>query len=112
MVSRTESEQRERNSPVTGSQPVVLKRNTSGQENWLRREIIYAVKPGVPNEDERIEHKENMRVDDDKLTATLVTTRGYIIEGRCEGWRINLSTNNKHISHLVPRCYIKNIPMD
>ena len=25
--------------------------------------------------------KENMRMDDEKLTATLVTARGYIVEG-------------------------------
>ena len=54
------------------------------------------MKPGVPSEDERTEHKESMRVNDDGLTATLVTTRGYIVKGKCEDWRIYLSMNNKH----------------
>jgi hypothetical protein len=81
---------------VTGSQPVVLKRNKSAKGDRLGSEAIYAVKPGVPSEDERTEHKGSMRVDDDELTATLVTTRGYIVEGKCEDWRIYLSTNNKH----------------
>jgi hypothetical protein len=66
---------------VTGSQPVVLKRNKSGQGDWLGSEEIYAVKPAVPSDDERTEHKGSMNVDDDELTATLVTTRGYIVEG-------------------------------
>ena len=54
------------------------------------------MKPGVPSEDERTEYKGSMRVNDNELTATLVTTRGYVVEGRSEGWRIYLSTNNKH----------------
>ena len=66
---------------MTGSQPVVLKRNKSAKGDWLESEAIYAVKPGVPGEDERTQHKGSMRVDDDELTATLVTTRGYIVEG-------------------------------
>jgi hypothetical protein len=67
---------------VTGSQPVVLKINKSGQEDRLGSEKVYAVKPGVPSEDERTKHKGSVRVDDDdELTATLVTTRGYIVEG-------------------------------
>jgi hypothetical protein len=66
---------------VTGSQPVVLKRNKSGQGDLLGSEEIYAVKPGVPSKDKRTEKKGSMRVDDDELTATLITTRGYIVEG-------------------------------
>jgi hypothetical protein len=81
---------------VTGSQPVVLKRNKSAKGDRLGSEAIYAVKPGVPSEDERTENKGSMRADDDELTASLVTTRGYIIEGQCKGRRIYLSTNNKH----------------
>jgi hypothetical protein len=65
---------------VTGSQPVVLKRNKSGQEGWLESEEIYAVKPGVPSKDKKkLSTKESKRVDNKKLTATLVTTRGYIV---------------------------------
>ena len=66
---------------MTGSQPVVLKGNKSGQKDWLVSEEFYAVKPGVPSEDERTEYKGCMRLDNDELTATLVTTRGYIVEG-------------------------------
>ena len=46
---------------MTGSQPVVLKRNKSGQGDWLGSEETYAVKPGVPSEDKRTEHKGIMR---------------------------------------------------
>jgi hypothetical protein len=48
--------------------------------DWIENEEIYAVKPGVPSEDERTEHKESMRVDVDELTATLVTASRYIME--------------------------------
>ena len=71
------------------------KEKKSGQGIGLVSEEIYAVKPGVPREDERTEHKGSMRVDDDELTATLVATRSYIVECKCEEWRIYLSTN-KH----------------
>ena len=53
------------------------------------------MKPAVPSEDERTEHKGSMREDDDELTATLVTSCGYIVEARRKAWRIYLSTN-KH----------------
>ena len=66
---------------MTGSQPVVLKRNKSGQGDWIGKKEIYAVKPGVPSDDKKTKYKESMRVNDDKLTATLVTTRGYVVEG-------------------------------
>ena len=72
-----------KNSPVTGSQPVVLnkEKKKSGQGDWLSEAVFYAVKPAVPSKHERTQHKGSMRVDDDELTATLVTTRGYIVEG-------------------------------
>ena len=66
---------------MTGSQPVVLARNKSAQGEWLGSEEIYAVKPAVPSVHNRTEYKGSMRVDDDELTATLVTTSGYIVEG-------------------------------
>ena len=50
---------------MTGSQPVVLKRNKSIQRDWLGSEESYAVKPGVPSVDERTEYKGSMRVDYD-----------------------------------------------
>ena len=66
---------------MTGSQPVVLKRKQISQVNVeLGNKEIYAVKPGVPSEDERAEHKESMRVDEEELTAALVTAGCYIVE--------------------------------
>ena len=92
---------------MTGSQPVVLKRNELVQGGLERKRINLRSKARSAYRRRKNLAQRSKRVDNDELTATLVTASRYIMESESEDWRINLQTNNKHNAlDLVLRRYI------